>query len=324
MLMRIGRTLAILSFAAVAAHAPTSQAQTYPDRPVRLVSAFPPGGGADILGRIMAQKFTDLWGVGMFVENKTGASGNIGTDFVAKSEPNGYTLLISPNGLTINPTVMKELPFNVVTDLAPIGMVATSPLVLAVNNNVPARNLAELIALAKAQPGKLNFGSSGPGTSQHLAGELINLTANINTVHIPYRSGAAITQALLAGELQMGYVSYNSVEGFVRQGQLRLIATLGGTRDPTVPDLPTLAEAGLPGCEVDIWYAMFAPGKTPPAIIKQLNTDLKRILDEPGMKDALAQKGFNSMYSTPEAMAEVIRKDLARWKVVADRINLRM
>ena len=305
-------------------HTPVVSAQSYPDRPVRLIAAFPPGGGADILGRIMAQKFSEMWGVSMFVENKTGASGNIGTDFVAKSEPNGYTLLVSPNGLTINPNVMKDLPFDVTKDLVPIGMIATSPLVLVVKSTVPVKTLAEMIAYAKAAPGQLNFGSTGAGTSQHLAGELINLTAGIKTVHVPYRSGAAVNQALLTGDLQIGYVSYTSVEAFVKDGRFRLIATLGGSRDPTLPDLPTLAEAGLPGCEVDIWYAMFAPGKTPAPVIRQLNGDLRRILDAPGMKEFLAQRGFNSAYSTPEAMAEVIRKDLARWKQVTERINLKL
>ncbi|MCX7153807.1 MAG: tripartite tricarboxylate transporter substrate-binding protein, partial [Proteobacteria bacterium] len=156
-------------------HAPVVCAQSYPDRPVRLIAAFPPGGGADILGRIMAQKLSEMWGVSMFVENKTGASGNIGTDFVAKSDPNGYTLLVSPNGLTINPNVMKDLPFDVTKDLVPIGMIATSPLVLVVKSTVPVKTLAEMIAYAKAAPGQLNFGSTGAGTSQHLAGELINL-----------------------------------------------------------------------------------------------------------------------------------------------------
>ena len=304
-------------------HCPHIFAQAYPDRSVKLIAAFPPGGGADILGRIMAQKFSDIWGVSMFVENKTGASGNIGSDFVAKSVPDGYTLLISPNGLTINPNVMKDLPFDVTKDLIPIGMIATSPLVLVVKSTVPVKTLADLIAYAKSAPDQLNFGSTGAGTSQHLAGELINLTASIKTVHVPYRSGAAVNQALLAGELQIGYVSYTSVEPFVRDGRFRLIATLSGTRDPTLPDLPTLAEAGLPGCEVDIWYALLAPGKTPQKLIRQLNVDLKRILDAPGMKDHLAQRGFNSFFTTPEAMTEVIRKDLARWKLVTERIGLK-
>jgi len=304
-------------------YTPIAFAQKYPDRPVRLVAGFPPGGGVDLLGRIVAKGFSDLWGTSMIVENKGGASGNIGTEAVVKSDPNGYTLLLAPNTLTINPTVMKDVPFNVLTDLEPIGMIATTPLVLVVNSNVPAINLEQLLALAKRQPGTLNYGSSGPGSVQHLAGELINLTAGIKTVHVPYRAVPAIVQALITNELQMAYVSYTAVQGFVKQGRVRLIATLGRTRDPTVPELPTLAEAGLPGCEVDIWYGLFAPTNTRPTIVKQVNADLKRLLDAPGMKEAIVEKGFNLAYSTPEQAAEIVRKDLARWKDVADRINLR-
>ena len=230
--MALIRIAVLLVSSALAVVPGPASAQKYPERPVRLVAPFAPGGGADILGRIVAQRFTELWGVSMFLENKAGASGNLGTDFVARSAPNGETLLITPNGLTVNPSFMKDIPFEVTRDLAPIGMVAASSLVLAIKSSVPAANLRELIALAKRESGKLNYGSTGLGTTPHVAGELVNITADIKTEHIPYRSSGAIIQALLTGEVQMGYVSYNSVESFVRDGQMRLIATLGAARDP--------------------------------------------------------------------------------------------
>jgi tripartite-type tricarboxylate transporter receptor subunit TctC len=302
-----------------------AQAQKFPEKPVRLISPFAPGGGTDILGRIIAQGFTELWGTNMIVENRSGASGNIGADYVAKGVPvDGYTLLLGVNSYTINSNVQKHMPFDLVKDLAPVGMIVTSPLVLTVNEKVPAKNVAELIALVKANPGKFSHGSAGSATAPHLAGELFNIMAGTDILHVPYRGSGPVIPALLANEVQMGFGPLNSVEGFARQGQLRVIAALGAARWPGLPDVPTVAESGLPGFGVDLWYALFAPARTPMELVERLNADLRRVLEMPAVAESLTQKGFQPAASTPETLAETIRKDLARWKSVTSKVDVQI
>lgn len=298
-----------------------AMAQGFPERPVLLVVPYPPGGGTDILGRIVAQKYSALWGVNMIVENRGGASGIIGAGYVAKAAPDGYTILLTPNSYTISAHVQK-MPFDLVTAFAPIGMIATSPLALAVNAALPPKTVAELIAYAKANPGKLNQGSAGNATAPHLAGELFNLMAGVKIVHIPYRGSGPATAAIVGNEVQVAFSPYNSIEGFVRDGRLRILAVLGSTRYAALPEVPTVAESGLRGYEVDLWYALLAPAGTPKDVIAKLNTDLRRTLDAADIKQSLPPKGFIPAHSTPEGLAEVIRNDLVRWKGVTDRVPI--
>lgn len=297
--------------------------QAYPDRPVRLVSPFAPGGGTDILGRLIAQRLSELWGVNMYVENKPGAAGNIGGQVVARAEPDGYTLVIAPNSYTINPHVQKQVPFDVARDFAPVGMIATSPQMLTVNADLPVKTVAELVALAKAKPGQLNFGSAGHASSPHIGGELFNDVAGTKIVHVPYQgSGPAVT-ALLRNEAQMFFGPLNSVEQHVAGGRLRVIAAMAATRYPGLPDIPTIAESGFAGYDVDLWYALLAPAGTPRPLVDKLNADLKRVLDVEDFRQGLVARGFAAAHSTPEELAAIIRSDLARWKSVAERLNLK-
>lgn len=318
----LGRLLAFIAIA-IGGLGPV-QAQTYPERPVRLVSPFAPGGGTDILGRFIAQKFSELWGVNMIVENRPGAGGNIGAQSVAKSDPDGYTILMAVNSHAINANVYKKIPFDLMRDFAPVGMVATSPFVLVVNAALPVRSVSELIAYAKAHPGELNYGSAGTATAPHLAGELLKLMAGIDMRHVPYPGSGPNVTGLLRGDVQLSAISLNSIEGFLAGGQVRVLAVMGSSRYPHLADVPTVAESGLPGYEVDLWYALLAPTGTPKPVIAKLNADLKRVLDSKELQEGLPPRGFLPAYSTPEELAGVIQKDLSRWKDVTDRIGLKV
>ncbi len=299
--------------------------ETFPTRPVRLVSGFAPGGGTDILGRLIAQKFGEIWsGVSMVVENRSGGSGIVGAAYVAQAAPDGYTLLLMPNSQTIIQHVQRDSGFDVARDLAPVGMIATSPLVLAVHPSLPVRSVAELIAHDRANPGRLNHGSAGTATAPHLAGELFNIMAGTTITHVPYRgSGPAVT-ALLANEVQVSFGPLNSIEGFVREGRLRVLAVLGSSRYEGLPDVWTMAESGLPGYEVDLWYALMAPAGAPATVVQRLNTDLRRVLADEGTRRSLLERGFVPAPGSPDALAAIIRADLARWKAVIDRAAIRL
>ena len=324
-----GRLLVWLVFAAVAGAGP-AQAQNYPERPVRLISPFAPGGGTDILGRFIAQKFSEIWGgdkiggVNMIVENRAGASGNVGAQAVARSDPDGYTLLMAVNSHAINANVYKKIPFDLMRDFAPVGMVATSPFILVVNSALPVRSVSELIAYAKARPGQLNYGSAGFATAPHLAGELFNLMAGTDMRHIPYQGSGPNVMGLLRNDVQLSAISLNSIEGHLAGEQVRVLAVMGSARYPGLPDVPTVAESGLPGYEVDLWYALLAPAKTPSNIVAKLNADLKRVLESKDMQEGLPPRGFLPAYSTPEELAKIIQRDLTRWKEVTERVGLKV
>ncbi len=325
--MKRSEFLTILASGALAmqGRAAVAQAPDFPARGVRLVSGFAPGGGTDILGRLIAPHFSEGWrGQSMIVENRSGGSGTVGAVFVARAPADGHTLLLMPNSQTMLHHVQRNTGFDLSTDLAPVGMISTSPLVLSVRRDLAARNIAELVALDRANPGRLNHGSAGNVTAPHMAGELFNIMAGTRIQHVPYRgSGPAVT-ALIAGEVDMFWGPYNSVEAFVREGRVRVIAALGAQRFEGLPDVPTVAESGYPGYEVDLWYALLAPTGTPAPIIRRLNADLNRVILEPGTARALSERGFFPAPGEPEALAAIIRSDLARWKTVTDRIDIRM
>lgn len=312
---------------ASAAGLPAARAQVadFPSRPVRLVSGFAPGGGTDILGRLIAQKFGENWrGQSMIVENRSGASGVVGATYVARAPADGYTLLLMPNSQTITQHVQQNSGFDVQRDLAPVGMIATSPLVLSVHASLPVRTVAELVAYEAANRGKLNHGSAGTATAPHLAGELFNIMAGTRMEHVPYRgSGPAVT-AHVANEVGVSFSPLNSIEGFVREGRLRVLAVLGAQRFAGLPGVPTMAESGFPGYEVDLWYAMLAPAGTPAPIVQRLNADLNRVIQDPAMAAAMAQRGFIPAPGPASALGAVITADLARWKSVTDRVSIQL
>ena len=296
----------------------------FPARPVRLVSGFAPGGGTDILGRLGGQGFGEIWRGSMIVENRSGASGVVGATYVARAPADGYTLLLMPNSQTITQHVQRNSGFDVQRDLAPVGMIATSPLVLSVHASLPIRSVADLVAYDRANPGRLHHGSAGTATAPHLAGELFNIMAGTRMEHVPYRgSGPAVT-AHVANEVGVAFGPLNSIEGFVRGGQLRILTVLGAGRYEGLPDVPTMAESGYPGYEVDLWYALLAPGGTPADIVQRVNADLNRVIGEPGIRAAMIQRGFIPAPGPPEALGAVIATDLARWKAVTDRVEIRL
>ena len=293
----------------------------FPERPVRLVVGFAPGG-SDIGGRILAQKLSELWGQAVVVENKPGAAGNIGADAVAKAAPDGYTMLLFVNSYTINTTVHKNLSWDLLRDFAPVGRYVSSPMVVVVNDKLPVKSLRELIDHAKAHPGKLNFGSAGSGTAPHLVGEQFALQTGLKMVHVPYKGSAPSVTGLLADEVQLSFAASSSVDGFIKDGRLKALAVTTSRRDPQYPELPTIAEAGVPGFDADIWYGFVVPAKTPKDIVRKLTDDLARVMADADTQSKLRQRGLEPAWLGADAMGELMRRDVARWKDVATKINL--
>ena len=312
--IRLCVAAALVFFAALAQAA-------WPEKPVRLMVGFAPGG-SDIGGRIIAQKLSEMWGQPVVVDNRPGAAGNIAADLVAKTSPDGYTILLFVNSYTINTSVYKGLTWDALKDFAPVGRYTSSPMIVVVNPKFPARNLKEMTDYAKANPGKLFFGSAGSGTAPHLVGELYAMRAGTQITHVPYKGSAPSLMGLVGGEVQLSFAASSSVSAFVKDGRLRPLAVTTSKRDPQFPDVPTVAEAGIPGFDADIWYGLVVPAKTPPAIIKKISEDMKTALDDPEIQAKLRQNGLEPAFMTPEQMGELMKRDVARWKEVATRINL--
>lgn len=301
-----------------------SVAQTYPNRPVRFVSPYPPGGGTDIFARVIAQKLHDSLGVPVVVENRSGAGGIIGTEIVVKSPADGYTLLLgSPGPLTVSPSLYKQLPYDTLRDLAPITLIAIIPNVLVVHPSLPVKSVKDLIAYAKARPGELSFGSSGNGGSGHLQGELFKLQAGIKMVHIPYRGSIQAATALLTGEVPLSFADVLNTLPHVRSGRLRGLAVTGRNRSPAVPELPTIAEAGLPNYEAATWYGVLVPAATPKEIVTRLHSELVKALHHPEMQKRLSADGVVPIGSSPEQFAQHIRAEINRWAKVIKDANIR-
>jgi tripartite-type tricarboxylate transporter receptor subunit TctC len=315
----MGRRTTALFGAVLLAFATTALA--FPDKPVRLMVGFAPGG-SDIGGRIIAQKLSELWGQPVIVDNRPGAAGNIAADLVAKAPPDGYTMLLFVNSYTINTTVYKGLTWDALRDFAPVGRYVSSPMVVVVNSKFPAKNLRELMDYAKANPGKLFYGSAGSGTAPHLVGELFAMQTGVQMTHVPYKGSAPSVTGLVTNDVQLSFAASSSVAAFIKDGRLRALAVTTAKRDPQFPDLPTVAESGVPGFDADIWYGFVVPAKTPPAIVKKLSQDLARVLEDPEIQAKLRQNGLEPSYLSAEAMGELMRRDVARWREVATRINL--
>ena len=302
------------------AYAALAQA-AWPEKPVHLMVGFAPGG-SDIGGRIIAQKLTEIWGQPVVVDNRPGAAGNIAADLVAKSTPDGYTILLFVNSYTINTSVYKGLTWDALKDFAPVGRYTSSPMIVVVNPQFPARSLKEMTDYAKANPGKLFFGSAGSGTAPHLVGELYAMQSGAPITHVPYKGSAPSVVGLAGGEVQLSFAASSSVSALIKAGRLRPLAVTTSRRDPQFPDVPTVAEAGIPGFDADIWYGLVVPVKTPPAIIRKISADMKTALDDPEIQAKLRQNGLEPAFLSPEQMGELMQRDVARWKEVATRINL--
>jgi tripartite-type tricarboxylate transporter receptor subunit TctC len=298
-----------------------TSAQTFPSRPVTLVVPFTTGTGIDILARAIGPRLSERWKQPVVVENKPGASGNIGTDYVAKAAGDGHTLMVTVNTYTITPSLFKNVPYDAEKDLAPVSKIALATYTFAVNPNVfPANNLQEAIALIRANPGKYNFASPGNGTPHHVGMELIKLRLGLNATHIPYKGFAGAMTDLVGGQVHMMFTLIHSSIPHVRSGRIRALAVTGATRSPQYPDAPTFREQGIDFMDdVDAWYAVMAPGKTPPDLVARLNSDVNAVMALPDVRDNLVKQGMIPVTSTPAELAALIKTDLARWaKVIQD------
>lgn len=290
----------------------------YPARPIKFVVPITPGGSNDVVARTIAQKLTELWGQPVTVDNKPGAGMNLGADLVAKSAPDGYTWLLGANNIFVTNPHVGKTPFDVFKDFTPITQVALVPFVLVVHPSVPARNVAELVEYAKRNPDKLNFGSSGNGSPQQLASEMLNYAAGIKIQHVPYKGAVPAITDLLGGRIQVFIGAVNSLLPHVRDGKLRMLAGAGGKRFAAFPELPAIAET-VPGVALDVWLGVFMPAGVPRDIVAKANADIGRVLQMPDIKNNLASQGIEAVTSTPDALSTIIRDDYARWgKVIRE------
>jgi len=295
----------------------------FPTRPVRMVVPVPPGGGLDVLARALSIKMSELMGQTLVVDNRTGASTNIGSDIVAKAPGDGYTLLINTIPLVVNPTLFAKLPFDVEKDFAPISLVAATPAVLVVNSVVPAKSIKELIALAKSKPGKLNYASTGNGTNLHVAAELFKHLSGTSIVHVAYQGVGQALTAVLGGESDMSFVVPITVMSYVSTGKLRALAITSAKRSPVLPDIPTIAEAGVPGYEFSSWYGILAPGTTPPNVVASLNSYIVKAARSPEVTERLTREGAEVIAGTPEQFKAYLRSEMAKWPAVLKSTGIR-
>lgn len=318
--MRITSFAAAVLATCAAFAVPSAQADTYPSRPIRMVVGFPSGGAPDILARIFSEKISPSWGQPVVVDNKPGAGGNIGAEAVAHAVPDGYTLALGTVGThSINGALYSKMPYDMVKDFAPVILVASTPNVLVVNPSVPAKNVAELIALAKAKPGSLTFGTPGVGTSPHVAGEMFNSLAGVKLTHVPYKGRAMAIPDLLGGHISMMFDNLPSALPVIKEGKVRALGVTSAKRSPSAPDIPTLAEQGLQGFDADSWFAIFAPANTPKDVIAKLNAELNRIYQLPDVQAKLKTLGLDPILGAPEKLAAYQKVEIAKWaKVVKE------
>lgn len=315
----LGCSLALGSFTVFVAHS-----QPYPTRPIRLVVPYPPGGGTDIIARIVGQKLTENLGQQIIVDNRGGAGGTIGTDIVAKSVPDGYTILMAPTSHVINPSIYSKLPYDTVKDFVPITFAVSATILLVVHPSVPAKSVKELIALAKARPGQLNFGSAGNGTVFHLAAELFKRQAGIDMVHVPFKGGGPTIANLVAGQVSLAFETMLALSPFLKAGRVRALAVASAKRSSVMPELPTIAELGFPSIVAENWYGVYAPAGTSKAIISRLNTEIVKILRTQEVKERFQGLGTEVVASTPEELAEYIRSEIEKWSKTAKEAGARV
>ena len=294
-------------------------AQNYPSKPIRLVLPYPPGGGTDVIARPLAQKLTEQLGQQVIVDNRGGAGGNIGMEFVAKSPPDGYTLLFALTAqYAVNPSLYPKLPYDPIRDYAPISLLANAPYLLVVHPSVPAKSVAELIALMKARPGQLAYSSSGNGSGAHLAGEMLRSLARVEIVHVPYKGAGPAMPDLIAGQVQLSFVTYTAAGPHIKSGRLRALGVTTAKRSPTLPDLPAIAET-VPGYDSAVWYGFAAPAGTPADIVAKLNTEVLRVLAAPDFRNRITLEAVAPIGTSPEEFGAFIKSEIVRWaKVVKD------
>lgn len=315
--------LLALGFACSLATPLAALADSYPERPIKFVVPYPPGGGTDVVARIVQPRLQAVLGQSIVIENKGGAGGSLGTDIVSKAAPDGYTVLFTLSSHTINPAIFPKLPYDTLKDFEPVGTVASLPQLLAANPGVPVRTVADVVAQAKAAPDKFSFASVGNGSPGHLAGELMVIRTGAQMVHIPYRGGGPAVTDVIGGQVPLLWVSIPAAAQQVKAGKLRALAVSTLKRSPAFPDVPTMQEAGVADFEVDSWYAMLVPAKTPRAIIDKLNKALNTVLAEPAIRTQLLEQGADAVGGTPEALGKVIAAELPKWAKLAKDANIK-
>jgi len=303
--------------------APAQTADGWPNKPLRFILPFPPGGGTDILGRLVADRMTASLGQPVVTENRGGAGGNVGAEAAARSAPDGYTIVLVAPSLAISPSLYSKLNYDPVKDFAPVSLVATVPNVMVTHPSVPADTLAEFIRFAKTKPGGMNFGSGGSGTSNHLAGELFNIVAGVKLVHVPYKGVNLAMNDVLSGQIHLVVIGVPAAAPHIKAGKLRALALVAPQRASALPEVPTVAEAGLPNFEVTTWYGILAPAGTPKPIVTRLNAELVKIMHAPEMKDRLATMATDPVTSTPEEFADYIKREIVKWGEVVRQAGLK-
>jgi tripartite-type tricarboxylate transporter receptor subunit TctC len=315
-----GIALAIVAgFAAM----PATAQSNYPNKPVRILAGAPPGGGNDIMARLIAQRLSENLGQQVIVENRPGAGATLATDLVAKSAPDGYTLFLTPSAHALSPSIYRKLPFDPVKDFAAVGQMASVPLVVIVSASLQVNTLRELIDLARAKPSFINFGSGGNGAAQHLAGEFLKSLAGIEMVHVPYKGSGQAIPDLIAGQIQLMVEPLASAMPHIRGGRVKALAITSRQRVPSLPELPTAEEAGLPGFEVTAWYGLLAPAGTPPEVVARLNAEVNRIIAQPAMRESLATQGAIPVGGTPQQFMDLIVAEIARWRPIIQKAGIR-
>ena len=304
-------------------HRSFAQTQAWPERNVRLVVPFAAGGPTDFVARIVADQLSKIWNRQVVIENKAGGGTNIGTELVARSDPDGYTVLFATSSLAVNRTLYRTLSYDAIADFAPVAHVSNFSLFMFVSNSLPAKTVREFIALAKAKPGRLTLASPGTGSTPHLAGELFKRMAGIEMTHVPYRGAAGALNDLIPGRVSVYFGSGALLEN-MRAGQVRGLAVTSSKRDPTAPELPTIAEAGIPGYEVLSWHGLFVPAKTPPQVIKKMNADTLAALADPAIKAKLEQNGYMVVGSTPEELATLLKSEIDKWGSVVTETGIKI
>jgi tripartite-type tricarboxylate transporter receptor subunit TctC len=312
-IMRFAKSL-FLSLGAIAMLvAGVALAQTYPSKPVRLIVTYPPAGSSDLMGRILGQKLSELWGQPVIVENKPGAAGSIGMEFAAHQAPDGLSFVIANLGPAVINPLLSKVPFDVERDFMPVSLIASGPNILVVNPSFPAKTLNELIAYARANPGKLNFGSGGPGSIAHMSGEMLKSLAHVDIVHVPYKGGILSVNDLIAGHVDMVFSDALPVMQHIRAGKLRPLATTGAERSPLAPDIPTCAESGVPGLVAVNWWGVLLPAGTPRAIADKFHDDLVKVMQQPEIKEKFAQLGVDAVSGTPEQLGAYLKSEKAKY-----------
>ena len=321
--MKANPVLATLLASFLLSAIPDAAAQSYPSRAVRVIVPFPPGGGTDIISRTVAQKLSEGWGQPVVVDNRSGANGLIGTELAARAKPDGYTLLVVIATHAINPSLYRKLPYDTAKDFAPVTLMAQYPYILTIHPALPAKTVKELIALAKVRPGQLSYASSGEGSGPHLGFELFKSAAKIDVVHVPYKGAGPANIDLISGQVQLMFNNFLAAMPQIKAGRLRVLAVSSAQRSKVMPEVPTLAQSGLPGFEVISWYALFAPAETPPAIIAKVQADTAAALRSPAVSARLSGEGAEPVGSTPEQLGKFLAIETQKWAKVVKAAGIK-